>query len=154
MTDDTDDSFARYDEQEKRRKALAAELREPTKAKLFDILASHRVARVCVTFDGEGDSGQIEEIVAFDADSKPVDLPANRLTIQTAKPDGTGADETTLPLAEVIEHLCYELLEDNYDGWEINEGACGEFVFNVADRTLELTINYRVTDFDTSTQTF
>jgi hypothetical protein len=152
MTDD--DSFTRYEQQESRRKVLAAELREATKAQLFDTLRASGIARVSVIFDGEGDSGQIEETVAFDADSKPVDLPAGRLAIHTAKSDGSGPEETTLPFAEVVENLCYELLEDNYDGWEINEGAHGEFVFNAADRTIALTINYRFADVDTSTQTF
>jgi hypothetical protein len=154
MTDDTDNSFARYEEQEKRRRALAAELREATKAKLFDVLHAADIDRVTVMFDGEGDSGQIEETVAFDANSKPRKIPARKLTVQTTKSDGTGPEESTLPVTEVIEQLCYELLEDNYDGWEINEGAHGEFAFDIPDRTLQLTINYRFTDVDTATHTF
>jgi hypothetical protein len=54
----------------------------------------------------------------------------------------------------IIEHLCYELLEHKYDGWEINEGAYGEFVFDAADREIALTFNYRISDVETSSHTF
>ena len=99
MTDD--DSFARYEQQEARRKTLAAELRISTKAKLFDLLQAAGIARVAVAFDGQGDSGQIEDISAFSEANKPIKLPGRRLSIQTAKSDGTGAEETTLPVKEV-----------------------------------------------------
>jgi hypothetical protein len=148
------DSYACYEQQEARRKALAAQLREATKAQLFDTLLAHAVTRVTVQFDGEGDSGQIEETVAFGADSKPRTLPTGQLTIQTAKSDGSGPEQTTLRVSEVIEQLCYELLEEKYQGWEDGEGAFGEFAFNVADRTLTLTFNQRFSDFDASTHTF
>jgi len=152
MTDD--DSFTRYAKQEARRMALAMQLREATKARLLDALLAPGIARVSVLFDGEGDSGQIEETVAFDAGGQPVDLPAEPLTIQTAKPDGSGPEETTLPVADVIEALCYELLEEKYPGWEIDDGSYGKFVFNVADGTIQLTFNGRFTDVDTSIDTF
>jgi hypothetical protein len=154
MTDDTGDSFARYEEQEKRRKALAAELRKATKAKLFDILQAAGIASLTVTFDGEGDSGQIDEISAFSKANTPLKLPRQRLTIQTAKHDGTGPDEASLTVEEVIEHLCYALLEDHHEGWEINEGAYGEFVFDVVTGEITLTFNYRISDVETSTHTF
>jgi len=152
MTDD--DSFTRYAKQEARRMALAMQLREATKETLFHILAAHRIARLSVIFDGEGDSGQIEETIAANAAGQPADLPAEPLTIQTAKPDGSGPEETTLPVASVIEALCYELLEEKYPGWEIDDGSYGEFVVNVADRTIQLTFNGRFTDVDTSIDTF
>ena len=149
-----DDSYSDYARQQQARTKLAAELRVATKAKLFDVLQSAGIALVTVVFDGQGDSGQIEETIAFNADRKPVELAASRLTIQTAKADGSGAEESTLPLNEVIEHLCYELLEEKYQGWEAGEGAFGEFAFSVADGTLTLTFNERFSDFDTSTRTF
>ena len=152
MTDD--DPFARYKQQEARRKTLAAELRLSTKAKLFDLLRAAGITRVAVIFDGQGDSGQIEDISAFSEANKPIKLPRKRLTIRTAKSDGSGADETTLPVQEAIEGLCYELLEDKHEGWEINEGAYGEFVFDVATGEITLTFNYRISDVETSTHTF
>jgi hypothetical protein len=78
------DSYACYEQEEARRKALAAQLREATKAQLFDALLAHAVTRVTVLFDGQGDSRQIEETIATSADGKPADLPADRPTIQIA----------------------------------------------------------------------
>lgn len=37
-----------------------------------------------------------------------------------------------------IENWCYDRLESNYGGWEINEGSQGYFLFNVENRTIEL----------------
>jgi hypothetical protein len=149
-----DDSFARYQQQEARRQAMAAKLREPAKEQLFNILHARGVRRVLVVFDGQGDSGQIEEITAFDADGAPVELPTEPLTVQTAKTNGDGSEPITLPVPELIEHLCYEILGEKYLGWQDGEGAFGEFALNAADRTLTLTFNQRFSDFDTSTQTF
>lgn len=154
MTSDTDDSFARYQQQEQRRKKLAADLRISTKAKLLDVLEAAGIASATVTFNGEGDSGQIEDISAFCKASHPRKLPKRRLAIPTAKNDASGADEIVLTVEEVIEHLCYELLEDRHEGWEINEGAYGEFVFDVATGQITLTFNGRFTDVETSTSTF
>jgi hypothetical protein len=122
--------------------------------RLFGALRDSGIARVAVTFDGEGDSGQIEDIIATDCDGKPVDLPTGPLAIQTAKPDGSGPSGETLPVSDAIENLCYDRLGDSYGGWQDNEGSYGEFLFDVADRTIDLTFNSRFTDVETSTVTF
>jgi hypothetical protein len=49
-------------------------------------------------------------------------------------------------LESAIEGLAYEYLEDQHPGWEINDGAFGTFVFNVADRTISLEHRARFTD--------
>jgi hypothetical protein len=50
-----------------------------------------------------------------------------------------------------VEDWCYRVLEDNYGGWEINEGSQGYFLFNVTNRTIELehTYNEEVEKSDT-----
>lgn len=151
---DNDDGYSRYQRQEQRRRKLAADLRISTKAKLFDALEAADIASVTVTFDGQGDSGQIEDISPFCKANKPRKLPRRHLAIQTANHDGSSADEETLTVEQVLEHLCYDLLEDDQGGWEINEGAFGEFVFDVTDRSLTLTFNARFSDFETSTATY
>jgi hypothetical protein len=57
-------------------------------------------------------------------------------------------------MAEAIEQLCYDFLEQEHGGWENNDGAFGEFTFNVAERTVELEFNGRFSDFTTSSHTF
>jgi hypothetical protein len=149
-----DDVYKNYCEQEERRRKLAAELRAATKAKLCDALQSSGIARVTVIFDGQSDSGQIEDIAAFDPADKPIRLPLRQLIVETAKRDGSGADTATVPLKDVIENLCYELLQEHHDGWEINEGSFGEFEFDIPNRSVALTFNGRITDFETSTHTY
>jgi hypothetical protein len=41
-------------------------------------------------------------------------------------------------LNELLEHICYELLEMYYGGWEINEGSNGSIDFNFENQTVEL----------------
>jgi hypothetical protein len=141
-------------QQQERRADLAAQLRIGTKARLFDALAAAGIARVTVDFDGEGDSGQIEDIAALDPADKPIKLPPGQLTVETAKFDGTGADTATRPLRDVIENLCYELLQEHHDGWEINDGSFGAFEFDIQHRSVTLTFNGRFTGFETSTHMY
>ncbi|OZA04478.1 MAG: hypothetical protein B7Y02_16365, partial [Rhodobacterales bacterium 17-64-5] len=46
-----------------------AELRPANKDRLFDALTAAGISHVTVTFDGEGDSGQIESIAAWSGET-------------------------------------------------------------------------------------
>ena len=50
-----------------------------------------------------------------------------------------------------IEDWCYNQLERNFGGWEINEGSDGEFLFNFHDMTIELNHTYNVEENETDT---
>ncbi len=54
-------------------------------------------------------------------------------------------DPVTLsqPLREAIETMSYALLESSHGGWENNDGAYGDFVFDVAAGTIALDYNER-----------
>lgn len=123
------------------------------KATVFDALREAGITRVAVTFDGEGDSGQIEELTAF-AQDKPQPVPSETVPVQHATWDGRGSTRVETPLREAIEELCYGLLSEQYDGWENNDGAFGEFTFHVQDRTIALKFNGRYTDVHTTTHMF
>jgi hypothetical protein len=150
----TDNGFSDYRQQQERREALAARLRLGTRTQLFDALASHGIARVNVTFDGEGDSGQIEETTALRTDDQPADLPDQQLTVQVPNPDATGPQDHTLSLADLIEELCYDLLGEHHGGWQDNDGSYGEFVLDVADRSITLDMNERFTDSHNSSHCY
>jgi hypothetical protein len=47
------------------------------------------------------------------------------------------------PLANVLERLCYDCLEEQHAGWEINGGSDGRFTFNVAERVVNLSISIK-----------
>jgi hypothetical protein len=44
----------------------------------------------------------------------------------------------------------YDLLETRHAGWENNDGACGEFEWDLVADTLLHTHNDRFTDYDTT----
>ena len=90
-------------------------------------------ACVHIQYDGCGDSGQIESIAYLDDEGKPLDL----------------ANKVSFTEAELME-LFYDLTQARHPGWENNDGACGEFEWDLAAETLEHTHNDRFTDYHTT----
>jgi hypothetical protein len=81
--------------------------------KVFNELDEENISgTIFVTFDGNGDSGSIEQ--AEDESGHSVNLSTE------------------------MEDWCYNILENNYGGWEINEGSSGKFIFDIENRTCEL----------------
>ena len=123
--------------------ARAAELHPANKAALFAVLRDAGITGIHVHFDGYGDSGQIEGVTAFGADGTECPLPDLPVTIRKIY---FGQDEPEVlsePLAEAIETLVYAFLESTHGGWENNEGAFGEFSFEVAAGSITLDYNER-----------
>ena len=124
--------------------AAAAKLVPDNKQRLFSHLASANITRVVVIFDGEGDSGQIEDIQAYIGDEQ-ASLPAGKV------------DSLDLPYGETqpvlrrhstelaLETLAYDLLREKHEGWENSDGAFGEFTFDLAAGTITLDYNERFT---------
>jgi hypothetical protein len=132
--------FAEGDERNRRAEAV----RPDNKTALFDALAAAGITLVTVTFDGSGDSGQIEDITA-QSDDRTVDLPQGEITIATV---AWGTDKVTaisMGVEAAIEQLAYDFLSETHGGWENNDGAYGEFSFDVAARTITLDYNERYT---------
>ena len=115
-----------------------AEANERSKAAVMDVLAAAGITAVQVAFDGSGDSGQIEEVNAFIGEA-PAELPETPVT------------DENLPLKKAIEDLCYGYLTQLHDGWENNDGAFGEFTFDVQGRSIRFEFNGRFTDHSTDT---
>lgn len=136
--------YSAYFAREAERDRLDAELLPANKAALFGALAAAGIVTVVVTFDGYGDSGQIESVDARDSHGD-VALPENLVEIATAPWDGSGALRQLVPVAEAIETLAYRFLEQTHCGWENNDGAYGEFTFDVAAQTITLDHNSRYT---------
>lgn len=136
--------FSDYLAKEAARNRIAAELRPANKTALFDTLTAEGVVSIVVTFDGYGDNGQIESIDARDAHGE-VALPEGAIELASPTYDGAEVERRTLPVRDAIEQLAYDLLEELYAGWENNDGAYGEFAFDVAGRTITLDYNGRYT---------
>jgi hypothetical protein len=146
MTDDNndpDDFMRRYAEDERIYKTLSAFVHDGNKTTLLDALAAQGITAVIVTFDGSGDSGQVENI---EVQGHVIDLPATQVELAFASWRSTDIRRETLSLTDAVEALVYELLRQTHEGWENNEGAYGEFTFNVAKRSITLDYNERYED--------
>lgn len=103
---------------------------------IFDFLASCSVTHVYVDFDGGGDEGSIENIVAKAGDDE-VDLTGNVTLI------GSRMD-----IESAIHQVGTRLLDHDSLGWENGEGAFGSIVFDVAARTVAVEFQHRFIDYN------
>ena len=130
-----------------------ANANELNKTVVFDALAAACLTRVTVEFDGEGDSGQINGIAAH-AGEAPAELPSTSLKLHRAPQNGGDLRTAEATLRDAIETLCYDYLSQTHGGWENNDGAYGEFIFDVAERTITLDYNERHRQSDYSQHVF
>jgi len=122
------------------------------KAAVFDALQAAGISSVTVTFDGEGDSGQTQDVTAY-AD-KEIPVPSVSISFYLARWGATEPKATQCPLEEAIRDLCWDYLSDEHGGWENNDGGYGEFTFNAALREVELDFYSRYTDSTHYNHTF
>jgi len=130
----------RPDEDDQRR---AAQALAANKAAIFDALAEAGLDRLEVSFDGCGDSGQLESLIALPGSRAAALTEASVLRLDAFW--GQNTAERRITLEDAIEEVCYDLLSLEHDGWEIDDGAFGEFGFDVAARTITLDFNERYT---------
>jgi hypothetical protein len=55
------------------------------------------------------------------------------------------------PVPTEVENWCYQQLEENFGGWEINEGSQGEFQFDFNEKTVILSHAYNVEESRSNT---
>jgi hypothetical protein len=119
-----------------------------------------------VSFEGCGDSGQIESVDYTDANGKGIDEAyLDKIIVKgSAKTSYHKWDEKTKKLVkteakegnirEIIEEVCYDKLGASHGGWEINEGSYGTFYFDVSTRKVRLEYNERIEEVRTSEESF
>jgi hypothetical protein len=112
---------------------------------IFGALTAGGITKVVVTFDGYGDSGQIEDVCAY-AGENGTDMPDERIEIYDVRWGGPEVERQTHTVHEAIEEICYALLEEMHDGWENNDGAFGDFTFSVEEETITLDYNEQYTE--------
>jgi hypothetical protein len=91
------------------------------------------VEHVHIDYDGCGDSGCIESITCTDGQGSAVDV-TGKLAITE----------------EQLFDLFYDLTQARHPGWENNDGASGEFDWNLGEDALKHIHNERFTDYDTT----
>ena len=55
------------------------------------------------------------------------------------------------PVPTEVEEWCYQQLEENFGGWEINEGSQGEFQFDFNEKTVILSHAYNIEESKSNT---
>ena len=126
---------------------LRDELQPRNKGALFDALAAAGVTLVVVTFDGYGDSGQIENIEVKAGDTV-VDMPVGEIEMASAVWGQVEPDRSSVSIRNAVEQIAYDFLGQTHCGWENNDGAYGDFTFDVTARTVTLDYNERYTESD------
>ena len=133
---------------------------------LFDTLAQTKVSSIEVSFEGCGDSGQIESVAYTDSKGKGIDeADLDKIIVKgSEKTSYHKWDEKTKKLVlteakegnirEIIEEVCYDKLGASHGGWELNEGSYGTFNFDVSTRKVTLEYNERIEEVRTSEESF
>lgn len=159
MTDNSDTasaanpSLSEWETQAALRAQLEAELFNLNKAVLLNALALAGVTHVVVTFDGYGDSGQIESVEARAGDDD-IGMPGASIEIAEAIWGQSEPERSTVSIATAIESLAYDVLERTHCGWENNDGAYGDITFDVAEHAITLDYNERYTASENYSHTF
>ena len=83
-----------------------------------------------------------------------IPLPPDRIEIARTICGSPEIERQTQTVHEAIETLVYDFLRQTHSGWEINDGAYGEFTFDVAERTIKLDYNERYTSSENYSHEF
>jgi hypothetical protein len=89
----------------------------------YDRLARTGFDAIVIEYNGSNDEGWINHVFGRPA-SEDISLASD--------------------LIGELEQKAYDLLEDNYGGWEINEGSSGEIVIDLKERKTYLNHNWVV----------
>lgn len=131
MIDDTQDTLTEPTPEAKRQAAI------------YDTLDRLGITEVSLTYSGFGDSGCLENPEAYSG-SNLVTIPDDMVSIAKRQYAWDPLTQTSkrfesmskpMPLTEAILDWCYDLLGDQFPGWEINEGSSGTIIIDVATRT-------------------
>jgi hypothetical protein len=121
---------------------------------VYDLLGGVGVESFIVSFDGGGDSGQVETPCEFkpEESAKQAEALLGEVVKGSRVSDGQRYSPSGMEhiwrddptLERLIDGLCYEVLETVAGGWEINEGSHGTFHFDANKRKMTLDFNERV----------
>lgn len=127
---------------------------------LFDLMIGSGFDKFEIYFDGGGDDGQIGEIECSPSieSSNFLERKVEGARIQSNCVWTNGAksiqwkDDPTV--REIVEDICYNVLEDQFGGWENDDGSCGSFVIDSKKRKVELIMKQRYYEYDVGNYNF
>jgi len=126
-------------EEKRRREHLPA-----IKASLCAALKTKGIAKVSIEYDGEGDSGGVNDIQAFDQKQQPVSLD-DPVALALHNPE---EPTTYASLYEALDDFAWTALGLYHDGFVDNDGGFGAITIDVAKSTVTIDHNDRITDVD------
>jgi hypothetical protein len=140
--DPFDDAITSYGAQQAAHQARMQEI----KPFVLEQLRRNGVRTVHAQYDGEGDSGQINEITGCDANNQDVDLHSFKAEMPS--------DDSPLAallgrlfgpcsLENLVETYTWEILGAYHAGFENNDGGYGELTIDVKAGTVSLEHNER-----------
>ena len=132
---------------------LEVEIFQTNKVTLFSALERAGVTKIVITFDGYGDSGQIEDVQAKAGDDD-ITMPNAMIEFATTVWGQPEPERSSVTVATAVESLTYDALERTHGGWENNDGAYGAIIFDVADYSITLDYNERYTASEKYTHSF
>lgn len=146
-------TMARFDASQMEHQTISTTAMAQNKEILFAAMRAAGITEIIVTFDGGGDSGQIEGIDAMQSEVI-VPLPNAEITLARVSWGISEIATSTMSLADAVETLAYDLLSDSHGGWENCDGAFGEFHFDAEAGTILLDYNERFTSSELFSHSF
>lgn len=119
------------------------------KDSLLDALSAAGVARVTVSYDGEGDSGQTDRAEAIAQDGSAIDL----ATLTAPDPQAASSDnavKAAVQLSQLVENFLWAALDAHHAGFENNDGGFGELTIDVTERSVTLEHSDRIMQVESS----
>ena len=122
---------------------------------IFNILEQNKVKSITVSFDGGGDSGQVDNITIKPSSKKTLLIEPvvgfkclRHVEYKNGERTPVYHDDNDpeMNIEFVLNAICYDLLERSHSGWEINDGSFGDFIFDVKTKSIKLMHNERYTD--------
>lgn len=146
-------TMAQFDASQLAHQTLSTTAMAQNKDTLFAAMRAVGITEIIVTFDGAGDSGQIEDIDARRGDAV-VPMPDTAITLAQVSWGISEISTSSMSLSEAVEALAYDLLSDSHGGWENCDGAFGEFHFDAEAGTILLDYNERFTSSEQYNHSF
>ena len=145
--------MAQFDASQLAHQTLSTTAMAQNKEALFAAMRAAGITEIIVTFDGAGDSGQVEDIDARRGDAV-VPMPDVSVTLAQVSWGNSEISTSSMSLSEAVETLAYDLLSDCHGGWENCDGAFGEFHFDAEAATILLDYNERFTSSEQFNHSF
>lgn len=119
--------------------------------RLLPILREQAIRCVGVTFDGSGDSGSIECVTSYPAETQATfdAMTVEYLETQRIFDDGHWRSMVAPirgTLRQAVEALTYDYLEETGVDWYNNDGGCGELTIEVEAGTVALEVSVHYTE--------